>query len=194
MQTTHTILAQSRWDGLCCAAQSIFQFFNFLNFFNFFSIFKFFNFLQNFQLFSTCDKSSTVTCPFFCRLLKVIFTFSHFSIQYYTRVLRLTRVRAQPQSQHLRQASASCSTALLMLLFLAQVCKHRHAISALFNCPCRIDHVVVGWSCWKLPHRATDRIRFPAWTRASLLSACGPDTRGRTSTRASYLWLRAVYL
>ena len=31
-------------------------------------------------------------------------------------------------------------------------------------------------------------------TSASLLSTCGPDARIHTSTRTSYLWLRAVYL
>ena len=64
----------------------------------------------------------------------------------------------------------------------------------LCNCPCSIDHVVVDWSCWKLLHRPSDRVRFTARTRAFLLSTCSPDTRRHTSTRARYLRLRAVYL
>ena len=90
------------------------------------------------------------------------------------------------------RASASCSRHCLCFCVLAQVCKHRLASSVLFNCLCRIDHVEVDWSCWKLPHRPTDRVRFAACTRASVLSICGPDTRRHLSTRARYLWLRAV--
>ena len=55
------------------------------------------------------------------------------------------------------------------------------ACCQLFVRPCRSDHVVVDWSCWKLLPRTTDRIRSPARTRAFLSSAwC--------------LWMRAVYV
>ena len=60
----------------------------------------------------------------------------------------------------------------------------------LFDYPCRIDHVVVGWSCWTLSHQPTDQLRFAARTRASLFRIGGPPTRIHTWTRARYLWLR----
>ena len=73
------------------------------------------------------------------------------------------------------RVSASCSTPQLMLFcWLKSASTVLRACCQLFDCPCRIDHVVVDWSCWKLPHWATDRIRFTALTRAFPFSACGP--------------------
>ena len=82
---------------------------------------------------------------------------------YDTCVLRLTRFRAQAQ------ASKSVGRVCIVFprhctaLFLAQVSKHR--LASVFptpGCSCRSGHVVVDWSCWKLPHRSADRIRSSA--------------------------------
>ena len=75
--------------------------------------------------------------------------------------------------------SASCSTPVRMLLFLAQVCKHCLAswsIGVVGNC---LIGLLIGFA--SQPARS-----------ASLLGTCGPDARRHTSTRARYLWLRAV--
>ena len=82
--------------------------------------------------------------------------------------LRLTRVRAQQQAS----------------IYVTR--EH----SPLFDYPCRIDYVVVGWSCWTLSHQPTDYVRFAARTCASLFRTRGPATRRHTWTRARYLWLR----
>ena len=82
------------------------------------------------------------------------------------------------------RVSASCSTPLFTLFsgssLQVPLCEHL----------ARIDHVMVDWSCWKLLHRPTHRVRFANRTRASSLSTRGPNTRRHCSTRARYLWLR----
>ena len=116
--------------------------------------------------------------------------------QHHTLALRLSRIRAQPHCQHIRHACLQRVPRHCLSYFLAQVCKHSLAsvLCQLFDCPCRIDHVVVVWSCWKLLHRATDRLCCTARTRVFLINSCCLCTRGRTSTRSRYLWLRAVYM
>ena len=94
-----------------------------------------------------------------------------------TCVLRLTRVLAQPQASKSVTHVCFVFHATAYALILAQVCKHR-LLSVLPNldCSCRSDHVVVDWSCWKLPHRSTGRIRSSARMRVFPFSTCDPDT------------------
>ena len=72
-----------------------------------------------------------------------------------TCALRLTRVRAQPQ------ASIYVTGVCIVFFFFWLESASTRASSALIDCPCRIDHVVVDWSCWKLAAFALQPARVP---------------------------------
>ena len=98
------------------------------------------------------------------------------STDFVTPVYCGSLVRAQPQ--------ASIYVTRVSIVFASAYASFSG--SSLQAPSCELRPLFDDWSCWKLPHRLTDRIR--------LQPACGPDTRRHTSTRARYLWLRAVYL
>ena len=89
---------------------------------------------------------------------------------YDTCVLRSThvRVRAQPRAcKFVSRVSIMFYVTALLFFWLKSASTVLRACCQLFVCPCWSDHVVVAWSCWKLPHLPTDRI-------CSLAHACLP--------------------
>ena len=106
---------------------------------------------------------------------------------YGTSVLRLTRVRAQPQKPACpSRVSASCPTSLHCSLFSGsslQAPSCERCCQPL-DCPCtnRSDLVGLDASSCKQPHWTATGIRSSARTRASLLRFGGLHTRKHTTT------------
>ena len=99
-------------------------------------------------------------------------------MDYDTCVLRLTRVRAQPQAS--KSVSRVCTCSFSDSSLQAPSCE-RVANSLRCLCTSGGDHVALDRSSWKLPGRSAGGIRSSARTSAFLLRPCSSGAQKHTT-------------